>query len=343
MAGKVLLIPDIHIASSNIASVVDYQGECEMIMDKIVRIVEDRKPDYVIFLGDIFHKQNLSIEMLMKTIKFFGELHDLTNVYAIRGNHDLQGKNNASYFDILVTAGLINREEYIKIDEVILILADFIELNSQLFKLIQEIKQLTNLFNWDNIKAILLMHNAIIFGQRRNQLYNDMKNLFRDTVYINVMHDEVIDDLEGGELADLVDLIIAGHVHFPYGLVEVKTDDPFINKRLKSILYPGSLARTIYNESSFRDFGNIVELSINGSDIEVNLIKVDLTPYMQYFNMLKIKTEREKEYLLNEFVQKVESLDLKFLPIDKLIDNLDIDEEVKIKCRELLYSNDDVG
>lgn len=65
---------------------------------QMINIVKDKKPDFVVVLGDVLDRhENIHMTPLIKSISFLRQLQDLAPLYIIIGNHDR--KNNKVYLN----------------------------------------------------------------------------------------------------------------------------------------------------------------------------------------------------------------------------------------------------
>lgn len=89
MKKKILVIGDLHLENP-------YKGYLEAQHQALERIIKTSQPDVAVFLGDIFHHRNPSVEVLTKTVKFFDRLCDkyYTHYFILRGNHDSANKSD---------------------------------------------------------------------------------------------------------------------------------------------------------------------------------------------------------------------------------------------------------
>lgn len=79
---KVLTIGDPHFKVSNIK-------ECEEMIEKIVQIAKEKKPDFIVCLGDILDRhETIHVSPLTLSIKFLSRLEQIAKLYVIIGNHD---------------------------------------------------------------------------------------------------------------------------------------------------------------------------------------------------------------------------------------------------------------
>lgn len=89
---KVLVIGDTHFSDT-------YKGYLNAQLRCIGDLIRSSKPGVIVFLGDIFHHRNPSVETLVRVWSFFE--HDigklvpgLKKIYILRGNHDSASKSD---------------------------------------------------------------------------------------------------------------------------------------------------------------------------------------------------------------------------------------------------------
>ena len=86
---NVLVIGDPHFKISNIK-------ETDEMTVQIIEVAKNKKPDFIIVLGDILDRHELINMMpLIRSIKFLKQLQDIAFLYVIIGNHDR--KNNKDF------------------------------------------------------------------------------------------------------------------------------------------------------------------------------------------------------------------------------------------------------
>ena len=85
---KIVAVSDIHIR------VVSRHREYSLVFKKLLKQLQQQKPDWIFNLGDTFHqKLNLSPENIKLTRWFFEEMGKIAPVVSIIGNHDLNLTN----------------------------------------------------------------------------------------------------------------------------------------------------------------------------------------------------------------------------------------------------------
>lgn len=88
---QVLVIGDEHFQTSNIP-------EVELFIEKIEKLAMEKKPDFIVSLGDLLHThERLNTIPLNKAHEFINKLRKIAPVYSLIGNHDML--NNQEYLN----------------------------------------------------------------------------------------------------------------------------------------------------------------------------------------------------------------------------------------------------
>ncbi len=84
-----LIIGDTHFKVSNVR-------ETDPMVEEIVKLASDIKPDIIVLLGDILDRhETIHVSPLTRAIKFMSRLVEIADTYVLIGNHDL--KNNRQF------------------------------------------------------------------------------------------------------------------------------------------------------------------------------------------------------------------------------------------------------
>src|ERR1035441_7262360 len=82
-------ISDLHLR------LYERQDEYNLVIDRLIKSLEEQNPDGIVLAGDLFHNKTvMSPESITMAVGFIIRLMKISNVYAIKGNHDSSGKNN---------------------------------------------------------------------------------------------------------------------------------------------------------------------------------------------------------------------------------------------------------
>ncbi len=85
---KVLCIGDPHIKVSNMV-------ESEEMIEKLYNIVIEKKPDFIVCLGDVLDRHsNIHVSCLMMAEKMVDKLSSLVPFFLLIGNHDRPNNSN---------------------------------------------------------------------------------------------------------------------------------------------------------------------------------------------------------------------------------------------------------
>lgn len=84
---KCLLIGDPHIIAGD-------SERIKIMIDNVVKIAEDCKPDFIVILGDVFDSHNIiKLAANRKVVDFLARLIPLCHVYILVGNHDRENNS----------------------------------------------------------------------------------------------------------------------------------------------------------------------------------------------------------------------------------------------------------
>ena len=261
--GKVHVYGDLHLSNAYKGQHKDYDYECYVNMENIVKKVSNEKPSAVFFLGDIVGvtERNLKDrQFLSRVVLFFRTLNELTggNVYSVKGNHDV---GDFSDFDLLVTTGFLKNPDYVdyygcskseyKGDE------SQLEVRFHFVNYGSEEKDL-KLTNNDSSNVVLGHADYIIDGVTNWYKHKDSVNLARLVNFIGV------------------DLVVSGHIHNPSDEVlttTIKGEDTI------GLVYLGSPSRTAerYDDCWYMKFEYV------GGSTEYNLDFFGLEPADKVF------------------------------------------------------------
>ena len=85
---KVLCIGDPHIKVNNMV-------ESEQMLEKLIEITNEKKPDFIVCLGDVLDRHsNIHVSCLMMAEKMVDKLSSLCPFYLLVGNHDRPNNSN---------------------------------------------------------------------------------------------------------------------------------------------------------------------------------------------------------------------------------------------------------
>lgn len=110
--GEVLAFGDLHFSDVFTGKHKDYLVNCTKVLADIERIINERKPSAVVFLGDIVGWTETNIksrEVLSMFLGFWRRINQVCTVFAVRGNHDMKGYPD---FNLLEELGYIKTPSY---------------------------------------------------------------------------------------------------------------------------------------------------------------------------------------------------------------------------------------
>ena len=82
MTHRILCIGDPHFKVENLVEVDEF-------VSKLIPLIEERKPDFIVVLGDLLHThERLHTTALNKAYEFIDKLRNLSKTFVIVGNHD---------------------------------------------------------------------------------------------------------------------------------------------------------------------------------------------------------------------------------------------------------------
>ena len=111
---KFIHTSDWHLGRKNYNSEERFKDNFRAIVELIQILKElsqhpEKKPDFILHTGDLFHNQNVDSNTFYRTISLFLEIKELNiPVYVIRGNHDAdEGKYSNTFLHSLEQVKLI--------------------------------------------------------------------------------------------------------------------------------------------------------------------------------------------------------------------------------------------
>lgn len=111
VGGNIMIISDLHFSDIFKGRHKDYLTECFGILGDLTARVNSKKPSAIVLLGDIVGWQETNVrnrEVFSMLCRVFKEWNSVCPVYAVRGNHDMEGYPD---FQFLADFGLIITSE----------------------------------------------------------------------------------------------------------------------------------------------------------------------------------------------------------------------------------------
>lgn len=328
---KILHIPDIHLFDTEVGCSIGYPEESVKILDEIKEEFLVGEYDLITLGGDIQHaKLNVTkyISIFFKKMKELGEMvknrieeRGITEelrvydskgeqielkergciLFTVKGQHDKNVNEKFTFFNMLEENGVLINPSVIIFNKTQINLFNYTRKENEL-KRERE----------DGIKSLIgIYHNPIMES-----------GIFLDTVI-----GKTVNPVKHG-IFDNVDLAIVNDIHMPLPARELNS-----NGHKTVIVTPGSLGRTSFNKSHDRDTGNILAITINSeSEIECEVIEVELTPAEQFFNRTEIIKKKARENAFKDFSLEVENVKLGYFDIVEEIYKKVTDEEIREIC-----------
>ncbi|WP_027626259.1 exonuclease SbcCD subunit D [Clostridium lundense] len=282
---KIIHTGDWHIGKIvNEFSMIDDQ---EFILSKLIKIIEEEKPDALIIAGDLYDRSIPPVEAVQLLDNVFTKiLLDLkTPILAIGGNHDsgerLSFGSNILIKNGLYIAGMFNKkikkvtlhDEFGVVNFYLVPYADPREVRSifkddeiithdkAMKKIIQEIKEHTK----ENEKNIMIAHGYVTFMKDKNLEKIEEENIRAGLKISDSERPLSIGgtDLISGEYFSLFNYTALGHLH---GAQKVGSD---------KIRYSGSLLKYSFSETNHKKGVTIVNINEAG---EVSVELKELVP-----------------------------------------------------------------
>ena len=240
---KILIIGDLHITDSYVATHNDYWQECVDFIVRITREIQDKDITHLVFTGDLVglreknFKQRDSLMFFMMALKKWNELTK-GNVYSVIGNHDVGGKTTD--FDLFENIGLIKTTRtlgcnYLDVDRLRIHLINYGEENEAII-----------LGGNDNIAVT---HADIQVTGKTTWWYPSAVRFELDSML----------NWKG------IEMIIAGHIHNP-SIKMVSTD---IDGKNCDLFYLGCPMRPRKGDNWGNVFGAICTTSEANTDISI--------------------------------------------------------------------------
>ncbi len=284
--GKMLIIGDLHLSDYFKGKHKNYLQNCYDVMEELDKIVEERKPSAIILLGDLvgWTKPNIvSREVLSKFCKYFIKWGTYGPLFAVKGNHDLQGYPDFMLFsDLNLIITSTDCDGYFDFygnenDTVPSVRFHIVDYKDEHRKL------------------------AIADGSTSNVVlgHNNYTIAGKTTWYIGG------DGVELGHLENFadVDMVISGHIHNPSPDF---CETSMLNGKTCTLYYPGCPTRPIYEKNNMYDSTKVVEVEFNQSSglTEFNMIDVPLKDVEEVFDLTGIDNGEKTQDEIDEELRK---------------------------------------
>lgn len=110
--GEVLVFGDLHFSDVFTGRHKDYLVNCAKVLSQIETIIKERKPSAIVFAGDLVGWSETNIksrQVLSMFCGFWRRINEISEVFAVRGNHDIKGYPD---FNLLEELGYIKTPRY---------------------------------------------------------------------------------------------------------------------------------------------------------------------------------------------------------------------------------------
>lgn len=316
LEGKVAFIGDLHLNYVTPKSRIDdYPSVC---LNKLKQIREKciaNNIKHIVFLGDIVHKPQQSLDYLFRIVEEFREFKRAgITCYTIIGNHDYSTNQinylNKSALGIMLEAGLIHPFHNIGITTT----DCAYEVNTYIIRGINYGEGLEPVGD-NNCLSIMVAH------------------MFFDNPHM--------DDKENLTKAQAIDLgydyYVLGHDHMPYKPLYLQNSD----SKMVGVFRPGSITRgTSHKYNQLRDIKFLVGTFSRGK-VQFDYILLSVAPSEAVFATNVMEQTQEKKTLAEaEFTKLIEVISEEvtgdFSSVYSVIDTVQMDERVKTRIIQYL-------
>ena len=102
----VLVVPETHLTDNNIGSRMDYVAEMKDIHGVVEDVILKLKPDYTVYMGEIFHRGFTTASGVCYWFDKFIHLNKYTTICCVKGNHEDSFKANNPFWYMANGAGV---------------------------------------------------------------------------------------------------------------------------------------------------------------------------------------------------------------------------------------------
>lgn len=333
---------DIHLFDREIGVTIGYPIESERNLKKLNREFKESDCVLQILGGDIQHAKPEDIRQMSKWRSLLIDLRD-------------------EVYERLVKTGLIDKMKVYDKDGNEM---DIKSEHSCLFSVKgnhdynrRESKDTSFTFFDDLVESkVISVPRTIVIEKTQINLYstgecmNPVPRMKGIETVIGVYHDPI---LQGGRVFNKylgktispeehkffeeVDIAVVNDIHLPIDPYKVITIGKNGVANETTVITHGSIGRTAYNDSHQRDFAILTEITIeDNGDLSYELRKMDLFPYKELFDYEKAIKVKKRENMFEQFSLEIEKLDKVKADPREDIEKMDLDEEVKQICLDLL-------
>lgn len=264
---KILVYGDIHLNSKNYGGHRDYPAESLRYFQQITKVAEENQVTHIIGLGDFTFSRFHTLEYRSKVEDELEKQYKLTNGnrFELKGNHDVAGYGMTEY-EYYIEKGLIRPSENLVFNSLNLSMID----NGMYEK--TEIAPVE-----PNKLNIVLAHDYFKFKDTQIADYGKAVELDEFTKWFGVNY------------------LICGHIHKQEMFSGRIIKDGEASKMI--VAYPGCMSRPAYREGHMDDSGMLIQIIVGDTldDTRVEVIKVELLPLTESFNLAAIEKKQEKK------------------------------------------------
>lgn len=310
---KFLFVTDTHL--TNMVPKYRTKDFFKQIMDKwseVFLIAKERKVDFILHGGDIFHTSDPDVHVILETMK---KMNKNIPVYLTVGNHDYKSNNFDNVFDT-TAMGLLEHAGYLKMPHDDLIFTDE-----------AGVKILVRMIHYFQKKDFI---EHFTFKEYKNYDYCVM--VAHATIVnqpVKFKHITVEDLAQENDF----DLVLCGHYHYPF-------DVKFKNTRF---INPGSMTRLTKAEDDMKRIPQVVIVDV-AYEQKVKIEYIPLKSSVHWntaFQLEQIEEDKEDEQRLSEeFSEAVQGNAVSSFNVDEVIDLLSeqghVSKDVVTTCKKYL-------
>ena len=264
---KILIYGDIHLNSKNYGGHIDYATESLSYFQKITKIAEENQVTHLVGLGDFTYSRFHTLEYRKKVEEELEKQYKLTggNRFELKGNHDIASYGMTEY-EYYIEKGLIRPSTNLEFPGVNISMID----NDK-----SEIQKILPVENAD--VNVVLAHDYFKFKNTKIADYGKAIELDNFVRWFGI------------------DYLICGHIHQQ----EIFSGDIIKNGVGHEVVvqYPGSPSRPAYRKGHMDAVGLLPLLTITDDPdnrFKYDVIKMDLLPIQESFNIQSIEAKAEK-------------------------------------------------
>jgi DNA repair exonuclease SbcCD nuclease subunit len=322
---KFITFTDVHISSINPESRIgDYETDIIDKLKQIKSVGEKLKVDFFLFAGDLFqlkapmknpHALNTKLIELFKSYP--------APIYATEGNHDLRNDSYETFDEqplrVIYSSGALTQARDVR-------------------RLIKDIKVRIRSFPFKENPDFSTIPNA---KDGTTDLDICLLHLYSTSAGGALFHQKLYSYEDIAALGD--DIFVLGHYHIDQG-IETKE----IGGRKQTFVNVGAVSRGSYSEEDISRVPKISFFSVEKTDTGLvstgKVIRLNVRPYTEVFDVEQHKEDKKKVIEAEAFVAKLQS-DLSVVSegedrVKSEIMSLDIDKAVLAKVLALLEEAD---